>query len=673
MHPTAHALLRDRRRWAGLSSGLAIDRDGDLLLARVPGPSDGKAIDVATTYPYTRSVSGLAVGPCGAVFVADTAHDRVLFVDGLCKSQMWLPASSGPLDAPGHFHTPRGLVLTQDALLVADSGNARVQSLALPGLEAHVAWSYWAEPTSVAADSKERLLVIDAATRTLHRLSAGGVPDTAFDAAAAATGKLQTPLFVACAAEDRVLVSDAQANAVFVFDAVGNFGFALPGPVGWQPGALVAFEARVYVADARNGAIHVFDLQDNSATLIGQVNGWRGPVTALATGAGGALYIKPGLDAVYHVFAADVAYVEHGSLIAGPFDAGEDRNWERTWTDVQLPPATAVTVSVAPQDVPAAPTPAEWLALPALDARLAQAPLKQSRYIWLRLELSTSAPRVSPRVRQARVATAAENLLDYLPLTYGRHDQEAKHFLSRWLELIRGEFGGIEELLDDMPRVTDPGFAPASTLAWLARWLALELPQIADDDQRRELLKRAVALYARRGTKESIAHFVELHTGIRPAIVEAYADRHIWILGQSSRLDLETRLPALDPLGMVVPDENAGDGCCPVSAPTVQSGCAPCAKPSASAERAAIETPIGRAVVGESGPLASYQIGLPLYADTAYRFCVIVDSYRAHDEATRSEIKRIVEREKPAHTDYRLELIAPETRIGLQARVGIDA
>jgi hypothetical protein len=32
-----------------------------------------------------------------------------------------------------------------------------------------------------------------------------------------------------------------------------------------------------------------------------------------------------------------------------------------------------------------------------------------------------------------------------------------------------------------------------------------------------------------------------------------------------------------------------------------------------------------------------------------------------------------VDREKPAHTDYRIELIAPELRVGLQARVGIDA
>lgn len=68
--PTAHAVLRDRSHWLGSPSGLQVDRDGELRLARVPGPSDGKAIDLSTTYPYAREVSGIAAGPCDAVFLS---------------------------------------------------------------------------------------------------------------------------------------------------------------------------------------------------------------------------------------------------------------------------------------------------------------------------------------------------------------------------------------------------------------------------------------------------------------------------------------------------------------------------------------------------------------------------------------------------------------------------
>jgi phage tail-like protein len=302
-------------------------------------------------------------------------------------------------------------------------------------------------------------------------------------------------------------------------------------------------------------------------------------------------------------------------------------------------------MEVALQAAPT-PTPTAWIALPSPDAllELLLADEDARRFVWFRLTLSSSSPAASPKLCQVRAATAAEDYLDYLPMTYRLHDKSG--FLSRWLRELRGEFSQVEEALDNMPRVADPSFSASSSLPWLAQWLALELPRIADDDQRRALISRAVALYARRGTKDSIAGFVELNTGIKPAIVEAFVARSVWVLGQTSRLGFDTRLPALDPMGMIVPDEAVADPCCP--------------------------GPIGRAIVGAAGPLASYQIGMPLFADAAFRFCVVVDAYRVHDPATLQELRRIVEREKPAHTDYRVQLVAPNLRVGLQCQVGLD-
>lgn len=677
---TAHALLRDRGQWRGAASGVApaaVDAagSGDLVLARVPAPADGKPVVVSTPLPYTREVSGIAVGPCDALFVADTAHDRMLYIDGLCNAQVWLPArSSAWADAPGQFKRPRALACAADALLVADSGNARVQSLAFPRLEAHVAWTSWREPVSLAVDRLQRVLVIDAATRTLQRTLANGSADAAFDAAVVASGRLAQPLFVACDAQDRVLVADAKRNEVLVFDGDGAFVRILPGPAGWLPGALATWGSRVYVADAASGAIVVFEHSTGAAQQIGNVQGWQGSVTALAA-TDGALYIKPGLDAVFYRFAVDAVYLTQGSLTAGPLDAGEDRDWERAWVDAVLTAGATVTFEVATAASDAAPPgPADWIALPAPDALLALFTPPGRRFAWLRLTLATADTAATPRVRQARLATAAEDYLDYLPQTYRYNDNGPDGFLSRWLRLMRGEFGRIEALLDDLPRVADPRFEPPDTLSWLAQWFGLELPQIADDAQRRALIARAVGLLARRGTRQSIAEFVELHTGIAPVIVEAWTNRRLWVLGQSSRLDFDTRLPPLDPLGMVVPDPTQGQGCCPASPPPSDAqSCSPCADAIATLPEAAPVPAIGRAVVGESGPLAQYQIGLPLFADEAYRFCVVVDAYRASDPQTLQEVARIVDREKPAHTDYRIDLIAPETRVGFQARIGIDA
>ena len=678
--PTAHALLRHGRDWRGVASAVAPSDDaaagnGDLVLARVPAPAGGKPVIVPTALPYTREVSGIAVGPCDALFVADTAHDRVLYLDGLCCAQAWLPAQAGAwTDAPGRFRTPRALACADDALLVADSGNARVQRLAFPQLEAHVAWTTWGEPIGLAVDHLQRLLVIDAATKTLHRINPLGGADAAFDAAVLASARLGMPLFVACDASNRVLVADAQHDEVVVYDGDGAFLHTLPGPAGWLPGALATWGTRVYVADAASGAIIVFEHAAATAQQIGTLPGWQGPVTALAAADDGSLYIKPRLDALFHCFAANGACLPQGSLHAGPFDAGEDREWERACADVDLPAGTSVIVEVATGASDAAPpTAADWVVLPARDALLALSTPPGRRFAWLRLTLATTDALATPRVRQARLATASEDYFDYLPQTYRYHDNGADGFLSRWLRLMRSEFSRVEELLDDMPRVADAQFASPHALGWLAQWFGLELPQIADATQRRALLARAVQLLARRGTRQSIAQFVELHTGIAPAIVEAFAGRRVWVLGQSSRLDFDTRLAPLDPMGMVVPDPAQQQGCCPASAPPAdQTPCSPCSDATADAPATAPAMAIGSAVVGASGPLAQYQIGLPLYAEEAYRFCVVVDAYRASDPQTLQEMARIVEREKPAHTDYRIELVAPEMRVGFQARVGID-
>lgn len=661
--PTTHAVLRDRRHWLGNLAGLAVDRDGGLQLARVPAPAGGKAIDLGTRYPCAREVSGLALGRCEAVFISDTAHDRVLFEDGLCGSRAWLPPLPAPaIDAPGHFLAPRGLALTGDALLVADSGHHRLQSMALPALEAHLTWPR--DAGSVATDSRGRLLWVDPVARRVRRQRSDGTADTAFDATLQAQARLAAPLFVATGAGDRLLVADAGINQVLSFDADGAFQLALAGPAGWLPGALAAQGTRCYVADAATGQIHVFD----DAAYVGAVHGWRGPVTALAVHAGGDLFVKPGLDATYHRLTTDAAFLPLGELIAGPFDAGEDRTWERAWveSDNRLA-ADGVRLEVALQQTPPAAT--DWQPLPSADALLA--PLAASRFVWLRLRLASTSPTTSPRVTQVRCATAAESLLDHLPLTYTRHDDSG--FLARWLKLLRGEHGCIEELLDDMPRLADPAFEPASALPWLAEWLAMELPRIADDDERRGLLARGFALFARRGSKASIAEFCELHTGVRPTLVESFSERTIWMLGVSSRLDFDTQLAPLDPQGWVLPDEAAGNGCrLPLAgAQAARSSCGDAQTPGEPADSAA--GPIGRAIVGEGGPLGEAQIGLPLYADAAYRFCVVVDRYRVDDPALMAELRRIIDREKPAHTDYRIEAVSPDMRIGLQARVGIDS
>jgi len=636
---TAHALLRDRRHWRGATRGLGLTPDGALELMRIPAPADGKTIEVPTAYPCARERSGLAPGPGNSLFVADTAHDRILYVDGRCSARAWLPsADAHPQSTPGHFAAPCGLATDADGLWVADHGNDRLQHLAFPRLEPNLAHAVRG-PAAIAVDAQARLLVIGGAPPRLRRILPGGEPDDAFDELIA-RAPLAEPHAVAVSATGELLVSDTMTNTVSVFNSDGSLIATLAGPGGWLPGAVACAGTRSYVADASTGRILVFEHR----SLQGRIESFRGPVSALVVAADGALFVKPGLDERYFLLANDHAHASEGELRAGPFDAGEDQAWERAWMEAAVPSAAAVAFEVALQPMPIKPPPSAWRTLPGMDALLAQPPYESGRYAWVRVRLSSAASAATPVVHQIRFATAAEDYMDYLPLTYRLNDRDA--FLARWLKLVRGEFGRIEETIDLLSRLADPELTPPAAIEWLAQWLGMELPSVADEAQRRGLIAQALQLYARRGTPRSIAEFVELHTGIRPSIVEAFQTRRTWVLGVSSRLDFDTRLPPVSPSGMVVPDA-APAGCCP--------------------------GPIGSAVVGASGPLASYQLGVPLFADEAYRFCVVADAYRVREPGVLDELQRIVDREKPAHTDYRLELIAPGLRVGFQSRIGIDA
>jgi phage tail-like protein len=638
MKTTAHAVLRDGSHWRGSRRGLTVSAAGDLELMRVPTPDDGKSIDVPASYPYTREVSGLALGPCDSVFVSDTAHDRILYIDAHCGTRCWLPShGDSSLEAPGHFSAPCGLAVGARGLWVADRRHASLQLVAFPRLESSLAHRLSCAPGSIALDPHGRLLVVCNDPPRLTRILPDGQEDTTF--AEQVKHSLRAPHAVAVRATGELLVSDTLANAVLLLDASGALLRTLSGPTAWLPGALATAGVRSYVADALSGRILIFEDDE----LQGVIESWRGPVTALALAAGGDLYVKPGLDTRYFLLNHSAGRISDGELRAGPFDAGEDEVWERAWIDADGYAPTAVGVEVALADSGNEPDAAAWRALPSPDALLSVPPAQSGRFAWIRVHLHSASLDISPVLHQVRLATAAEDYLDYLPLTYRRNDLDG--FLSRWLKLVRTEFGRIDEALELLPRLADPELAPAHALEWLAQWLAFELPAVADESARRELIAGAVRLCARRGTPASIAELVELHTGIRPAIVESFRERRVWVLGLSSRLDFDTRLPPLAPMGIVIPDED-------------QSAC--CAGP------------IGSAVVGVSGPLAEYQSGLPLYAEDAFRFCVVTDGYRVRDPAVLDELHRIVRKEKPAHADYRVHVVSPELRVGLQARIGID-
>ncbi|MGC9400744.1 MAG: phage tail protein [Anaerolineae bacterium] len=137
----------------------------------------------------------------------------------------------------------------------------------------------------------------------------------------------------------------------------------------------------------------------------------------------------------------------------------------------------------------------------------------------------------SPRVTETvSVAVFSKSrYLRHLPALY-----ERDALLNRFLMLFESFWDPIEAQIDQLPYTFDPRTAPSELLPWLAAWLDLVLDPRWPEAKRRRLLQSAVHLYRRRGTRDGLADYLEIYTGVRPQIVEHRAEN--FVLGPEARL-----------------------------------------------------------------------------------------------------------------------------------------
>jgi phage tail-like protein len=438
-------------------------------------------------------------------------------------------------------------------------------------------------------------------------------------------------------------------------------GAVAPNPVvtGIAPRSLAVAGRTLFVSDAASGQVLLFAIPGGEA--LGAVIGFAGPVTALAAN-DDDLFIKPGLGPAYLRARLASGYRASGSVTIGPLDAGKQSSWTRAEVVARLPALTSVDLAWYTDSTPT-PASVTWTAAPSLDFLL-----DGDRYLWLKATASTRDQRASPTLFQLGAQTAGDSYLDYLPYVYG-HDPERPGLsaqslgqadptdfepgdldylrllysrtpaqgneIGRLLDLARSQLGGLEQAIDALPRSFDPDTAPAELLSWLASWMAFDLPPRLLDgrhpDEVRRLLLGLAALYRRRATPRGLADFVEVYSGARPQILEDFTQRPLWIVGETP-LDFGTGMPDRDVEGMLV----------------------------------------GEAIVGETGPQDPAAIGSALFQSTAHLFTVVVPP-ASGQPVDRSLVMKVVEAEKPAHTGFHLCFADPRMRIGIQARIGVDA
>jgi len=694
--------LNLERHWPLFArTGVEVGPAGELTLASVPTLGDTLG-DPLPPAPGLEGPAGIGVDPCGDLYVADPAGHRILRVDGCDGCMRPLPCLAGPGPEPGQLDTPRGVAVgRRGELYVADAGNHRVQVFDLATGRLRAVWGQptaWGEPTpsdapgrfhepwDVAVDAAGSVYVADPGERQpdgswrggrVQKFRRTGAVDPAF------TGTIDgqptrpgAPASVAVALlapgdpdGERLLVLDRQPPRLLVYHLDGRSDddatrrWAGVAGAASTPVSVAVGGGALYVADATAGRVLVFDLDGH---LLGVARAGEDTVAGIALDCRGRLVAHPGGGAAVRRAAGLPSYVECGTFLAGPFEAAsEPTRWQRLAVDAdELAPGahvrfftlTSDTLDGKAGNVPAPPSPCgsppaadvvppdalapaargRWRAAP-WDATDLLALNEPATYLWIAGVLDGDGT-VTPTLRQIRLQHDEEGWLRYLPAIYSR-DATSRVFLERALALFEGLLDEQDTLIDDLPLLFDPWAAPDTAprpawLDWLAGWVDASIGEAWEGAVRRRVVADAFQAHATRGSKASLRALVALHTGATARITELAPATGPWALGGEFGLGFDTALAPAAPDGAVLGST---------------------------------------AVVERSRLTPPEDFGVPAFADVAHRFAVHVYAAQLSSPDTLEQVRRVLDREKPAHTTYELCVIEPRMRVGAQAVLGVDS
>jgi sugar lactone lactonase YvrE len=262
----------------------------------------------------------VAVAPDGSVYVADSRNNRIQEFDAggrLIRTWGTFGATAnGQAAPPGTFNEPWGIAVGPDgSVYVADTWNHRVQKFDAHG-EFMAAWGHEGQgdaldalwgPRGVAVDRTGRVFVSDTGNKRVVAYDANGNGLTSVGVAGTGgidQGFLDEPVGVAVGPDSTVYVADTWNMRIQAFrlDTAGDYIFAAEWPVdGWygqslenKPYLAVDKQGRVYATDPESSRVLVFDKGGKFVTTWGE-NGTGqaqfGVVSGVAVNGDGQIYV----------------------------------------------------------------------------------------------------------------------------------------------------------------------------------------------------------------------------------------------------------------------------------------------------------------------------------------------------------------------------------------------
>lgn len=437
---------------------------------------------------------------------------------------------------PLEFRDPGGIWVTDDSIYIADTGNRKLHSISKHLLQTR--WmldgEVFEEPADIVVDGHENIYVMDTGIGVIVKVTKEGEVSEVIG-----ESYLNNPLDIAIDDSQNLYVLDEADGEYRIWRFVLEGGRYISkdvqpwiGPEKFQdrdgvdinPSCIAAgsgdelFVGEAY--DRENGSEKKLLRYLLEEGAFARILSYRGSAHKLVMDSMKNLYLITGdKKKVYFLkYTRKNRFNEKTSLYSGDavrrFDSGrDDTYWHRIKLDFVFPAhGTQVQVSyfatnnkdIGEEDVHWSTPP---LANPG-DALLDGGDIK-GRYLWMKITL-IGTEYDSPGVRSVRVYFPRMSYLRYLPAIY-QEDGPSKEFLERFLSLFESFFVDIEEEIDGITKYFDPQGVPARYLSWLGSWLAIEADETWTESRKRELIKKAPALYKMRGTREGLMEILKLY------------------------------------------------------------------------------------------------------------------------------------------------------------------
>jgi len=221
----------------------------------------------STSNIQLNQAKALSVDLSGSIYVSDTGNNRILKFN---KDGQLIKIVGGFGWEKEQFYNPYDIHASSALdIFVADYDNQRIERYDkdlnyISSLYSNENWKdefQFGYPSSVASSIHGDLFLIDSENIRLLKLNSFGEPEINFGDYAEGKGRLLQPVQVAISPDDRIYVSDSQANKIIVFDYFGNYLTEIGSNFLTEPqGIFYSSLKLLFIADRGNNRVVVFKL-----------------------------------------------------------------------------------------------------------------------------------------------------------------------------------------------------------------------------------------------------------------------------------------------------------------------------------------------------------------------------------------------------------------------------